>query len=91
VSLDAELRLYSDGTGEVASLTGVAGESVADLGGVGPIRWDVVSRDARQTLLSLTDSSGGVRSFELTWSSGGPWDFISLKSDGAVIQLRRNR
>ena len=55
------------------------------------IRWDVVGGDASQGLLSLTDSSGAVRSFELTWSSSGPWDFISLKSDGEVIKLRRNR
>ena len=91
VSLDVELRLLADGTGEVASLTGATGQGVANLGGVGPIRWEVASRDASQSLLLLTDSSGTVRSFELNWSSAGPWDFISLTSDGGVIKLRRNR
>ncbi|RLS63150.1 MAG: hypothetical protein DWH97_10475 [Planctomycetota bacterium] len=88
---NVELRLYPDGTGDVASLERATGQSVAILGVVGPIRWDVVGGDASQGLLSLTDSSGAVRSFELTWGSGGPWDFISLKSDGEVIKLRRNR
>ena len=91
VWLDVELRLYPDGTGDVASLERATGQSVAILGVVGPIRWDVVGGDASQGLLSLTDSSGAVRSFELTWGSGGPWDFIGLKSDGEVIKLRRNR
>ena len=91
VWLDVELRLYPDGTGDVASLERATGQSVAILGVVGPIRWDVVGGDASQGLLSLTDSSGAVRSIELTWGSGGPWDFIGLKSDGEVIKLRRNR
>jgi hypothetical protein len=84
-----ELRLYPDGTGDLASPEGA--QTVARLGVVGPLRWDVVGGNASQNLLTLTDSSGTVRSFALTWSSAGPWDFISLKSDGEVIKLRRNR